>query len=246
MLANPRIIARIDIKGSRLVKGIRFEGQRVYGNAGDYIKKYYEESADEILLIDTVASLYERNSLDDIIDFSTKNSFIPATVEGGIRNISDARNILLRGADKVAVNSGAIENKILIKELSTEFGSQSIVSSIQAKKRSESNWEAFCLNGRHATGIDVLSWAKEVQSLGAGEILLSSVDCDGVGKGMDFELIKKISNNVDIPVIASSGASSIEEIKFILKNTNISGIAIGKLLHEKILSIQNIKKALDL
>jgi cyclase len=134
----------------------------------------------------------------------------------------------------------------LIKELSAEFGSQSIVSSIQAKKRSKNNWEAFCLNGRQATGIDVLAWAKEVQSLGAGEILLSSVDCDGVGKGMDFELIEKISNNIDIPVIASSGASSIEELKFIFKNTNTSGIAIGKLLHENILSIQSIKKALNL
>lgn len=246
MLTNRRIIARIDIKGSRLVKGIRFEGQRVYGDAGEFITKYYENGADEIILIDTVASLYERNNLDEIIEYSTKNTFIPVTVGGGIRSILNAKNLLKRGADKIAINTAATKNKNLIKELSEELGSQSVVLSIQAKKRSEGTWEVFCLNGRQPTGLNVLSWAKEAEFLGAGEIILSSVDQDGTEKGMDFDLIKKLTNEINIPIIASSGAHSIEEIKKIFNETNVSAIAIGKALHINNLSIRDIKKELNL
>jgi len=246
MLANQRIIARIDIKGSRLVKGIRFEGQKVYGDAGEFVKKYYDDNADEIILIDTVASLYERNSLNEIINFSTKNAFVPITVEGGIRSVFDAKQILRKGADKIALNTAATQNKNLIKELSEELGSQSVVLSIQAKKRSVDTWEVFCLNGRQPTGLDVVAWAKEVEFLGAGEIILSSVDQDGTEKGMDFDLIKKLTTIINIPIIASSGAHSIEEIKKIIEGTDVSAVAIGKSLHNNNLNIIDIKKKLNL
>ena len=242
MIANKRIIARIDMKGSRLVKGVRFEGQKVYGSAAEFVKKYYEDSADEIILIDTVASLYERNSLDEIIDYSTKNTFVPMTVEGGIRSVLDAKVILRKGADKIALNTGATQNKNLIRELSEELGSQSVVLSIQAKKRSEGTWEVFCFNGRQPTGLDVMAWAKEAQFLGAGEIILSSIDQDGTEKGMDFDLIKKLTAIIDIPVVASSGAHSIQEIKKIIEGTDVSAVAIGKALHNNNLRIMDIKK----
>ena len=244
MIANPRIIARIDIKGSRVVKGIKFEGQKVYGNANDFSKKYYEDGADEIILIDTVASLYERNSLDEVINFSTENTFIPITVEGGIKSVENGRNILRKGADKISINSSAIKNKMLIKNLSKEFGSQSVVISIQAKKRERNKWEAFYLNGREPSGYDVIEWAKETESLGAGEIILSSVDRDGTEAGMDIALIEKVSNSVKIPIIASSGANNIQEIKYIFQNTNVDAVAIGSSLHSEKMKISEIKKVM--
>jgi cyclase len=168
------------------------------------------------------------------------------TVEGGIRSVFDAKKILRKGADKIALNTAATQNKNLIKELSEELGSQSVVLSIQAKKRSVDTWEVFCLNGRQPTGLDVVAWAKEVEFLGAGEIILSSVDQDGTEKGMDFDLIKKLTTIVNIPIIASSGAHSIEEIKKIIEGTDVSAVAIGKSLHNNNLNIIDIKKKLNL
>ena len=246
MITNFRIIARIDIKGSRVVKGIKFEGQKVYGDPNELTKKYYADGADEIILIDTVASLYERNSLDEVINFSTKNIFVPMTVEGGIRSVSNGREILRKGADKIALNTAAIQKKYIIKQLSEELGSQSVVLSIQAKKRSKNIWEAFYLNGREASGLDVCAWAKEAEQLGVGEIILSSVDQDGAEKGMDLDLIKKITNLVEIPVIVSSGAHNIDEIRKVIKESNASGIAIGSALHSGNLNIKEIKKELNL
>ena len=244
MINNPRIIARIDIKGSRVVKGIKFEGQKVYGDANEISKKYYEDGADEIILIDTVASLYERNSLEKIIDFATRNIFTPITVEGGIKSVDNAKEILRKGADKISINSSAIKNKSIIENLSKELGSQSVVLSIQAKSRGPKKWESFYLNGREPSGIDVIEWAKESENLGAGEIILSSVDKDGTEMGMDFDLIKSVSDKVKIPVIASSGCSSITEIKEIFEKTNASAIAIGSSLHSEKLNIPQIKKEL--
>ena len=244
MINNPRIIARIDIKGSRVVKGIKFEGQKVYGDANEISKKYYEDGADEIILIDTVASLYERNSLEKIIDFATRNIFTPITVEGGIKSVDNAKEILRKGADKISINSSAIKNKSIIENLSKELGSQSVVLSIQAKSRGPNKWESFYLNGREPSGIDVIEWAKESENLGAGEIILSSVDKDGTEMGMDFDLIKSVSDKVKIPVIASSGCNSITEIKEIFEKTNVSAIAIGSSLHSEKLNISQIKNEL--
>ena len=246
MITNPRIIARIDIKGTKVVKGIKFEGQKVYGDANEFAKKYYDEGADEIILIDTVASLYERNSLDEVISFATKNIFIPITVDGGIKSIENGKQILRKGADKVSINSSAIKNKTIIQNLAKELGSQSVVLSIQAKKRGNNKWEAFYLNGREPSGIDVVEWAKESEALGAGEIMLSSVDQDGTESGMDVDLIAKVSESVKIPIIASSGAASIDEIRSILKNININAIAIGSSLHSGRLKISEIKNSLEI
>ena len=244
MIANPRIIARIDIKGTKVVKGIKFEGQKVYGDANEFAKKYYDDGADEIILIDTVASLYERNFLDEVISFATKNTFIPITVDGGIKSVENGKKILRKGADKISINSSAIENKSIIQELSKELGSQSVVLSIQAKRRGNNNWEAFYLNGREPSGKDVVEWAKESENLGAGEILLSSVDQDGMESGMDLDLIIKVSQAVKIPIIASSGANNLKEIKFILDETNINAIAIGSSLHSEKIKISEIKKVM--
>ena len=245
MIANPRIIARIDIKGTKVVKGIKFEGQKVYGDANEFAKKYYDDGADEIILIDTVASLYERNSLDEVISFATKNTFIPITVDGGIKSVENGKKILRKGADKISINSSAIKNKFVIQDLSKELGSQSVVLSIQAKRRGDNNWEAFYLNGREPSGKDVIEWAKEAENLGAGEILFSSVDQDGMESGMDLDLIKEVSQALKIPIIASSGANNLKEIKFILDETNINAIAIGSSLHSGRLKISEIKNYLS-
>ena len=237
-----RLISRLDVKNNKLIKSVSFEGLRVLGEINEYAKKYYNDGIDEILYIDTVASLYERNSLTEIIKKVTKNIFVPITVGGGIKNINDIKNILRSGADKIAVNSEAIRNKNFISEAAKIFGSQCIVVSIQAKIITENKWEALYLNGRESSGLDVLDWAKTVEQLGAGEIQLTSVDFDGTLKGLDFNLLTRVSDAVNIPVIGSGGARNKEEIANCLNNSNISALAIGSMLHYEKDTINNVKK----
>ena len=237
-----RIISRLDVKNNKLIKSVSFEGLRVLGEINEYAKKYYNDGIDEILYIDTVASLYERNSLTEIIKKATEDIFVPITVGGGIKNINDIKNILRSGADKIAVNSEAIRNKNFISEAAKIFGSQCIVVSIQAKIITENKWEALYLNGRESSGLDVLDWAKTVEQLGAGEILLTSVDFDGTLKGLDFNLLTRVSDAVNIPVIGSGGARNKEEIANCLNNSNISALAIGSMLHYEKDTINNVKK----
>jgi len=199
-----RIIARLDIKGPRVVKGIRFEGLRVVGDPNELAMNYYGQGADEIICIDTVASLYGRNSLKEIVGRAVREVFIPITVGGGIRSVDDARELLRIGADKIAVNTAAVKRPELITELAMAFGSQCVVVSIQAKRRSH-GWEAYTDYGREHTGLDALEWAKRAEELGAGEILLSSVDMDGTGQGYDIELIRSVVEKAGIPVIADGG-----------------------------------------
>ena len=181
-----RIIPRLDIKGPNLIKSIQFEGLRVIGDPNSFAKKYYHEGADELLYMDSVASLYGRNSLKDLVSKAAKDVFIPITVGGGIRSIETATDILRNGADKVAVNTAAVKNPKLINELVKKFGSQSIVISIEAKHTSDNKWEVFIENGRERTGLDVVKWVKQCESLGAGEILLTSIDKEGTGKVFDI------------------------------------------------------------
>lgn len=237
-----RLISRLDVKNNKLIKSVSFEGLRVLGEINEYAKKYYNDGIDEILYIDTVASLYERNSLTEIIKKATEDIFVPITVGGGIKNINDIKNILRSGADKIAVNSEAIRNKNFISEAAKIFGSQCIVVSIQAKIITENKWEALYLNGRESSGLDVLDWAKTVEQLGAGEILLTSVDFDGTLKGLDFNLLTRVSDAVNIPVIGSGGARNKEEIANCLNNSNISALAIGSMLHYEKDTINNVKK----
>ena len=195
---KPRMIARLDIKGPNLIKGIHLEGLKIVGNPNEYATKYFNEGADELLLMDSVASYYGRNNLIDVIKKAAENVFIPITVGGGIRSKEDAHKILRNGADKVALNTAAVTNPNLINDLAKIFGSQCIVISIEAKKISNDKWEVFTQNGRNKTGLDVISWVKKVISLGAGEVLLTSIDKDGT-KGFDLDLIKEFQRFVSSP-----------------------------------------------
>src|SRR6185437_12546090 len=184
-----RLIARLDIKAPNLIKGIHLEGLRVIGDPNVYARRYYEQGADELIYMDIVASLYERNSLTDIVEKATRNVFVPLTVGGGVRSVEDARKLLASGADKVGINTAAVRRPALIAEIAQRFGSQAVVLSIEAKRSSPGHWEAYTDNGREHTGLDVVAWAKRATELGAGEILLTSVDQEGTRKGLDVALV---------------------------------------------------------
>ncbi len=226
-----RLIPRLDIKGPNLVKGIHLEGVRVLGKPEQYAKYYYEDGADELLYMDVVASLYGRNSLHDIIERTAKEIFIPLTVGGGIRSIDDIKSILRAGADKVSINTAAVKTPNLIKEASHIFGSSTIVVAIEAIRQSDGNFYAFTDNGRERTELEVVNWAKTVENLGAGEIILTSVDREGTGKGFDLELISKVTKAVSIPLVAHGGAGSLEHIKEAIREGQASAISIASMLH---------------
>jgi cyclase len=226
-----RIIPRLDIKGPNLVKGIHLEGLRVLGKPEDFAKYYYENGADELFYQDVVASLYERNSLGDIITATAKRSFIPLTVGGGIRTIEDIKQALRVGADKVCINTAATKNPDFIKEAARKFGSSTIVVAIEAIQQPNGNYEAFIDNGREETGLEVIAWAKQVQELGAGEIVITSVDKEGTGKGMDLALTKQINEALEIPVIAHGGIGKMEHVKEIITEAKVDAVAIASILH---------------
>jgi len=238
-----RILARCDIKGKKLIKGLRFEGVRVIGHPWEFASRYYERGVDEIVYIDSVASLYQRNSLFELAKLSTKNIFVPISIGGGIRNIKDARNVLNSGAEKVIVNTSAIENPSLISDLSKEFGRQCVVLSVQAKKRGNS-WEAFTYYGRDPSGLDVIEWLKRAEDLGIGEAFVSSIDQDGSLLGPDFALAEATSSSVQIPVIISGGIATLDDIFKLATNSKVSGVAIGLALHKEKLDLQDIKSYL--
>ena len=226
-----RIIARLDIKGPNLVKGIHLEGLRVLGRPEDFARYYYENGADELFYQDVVASLYDRNSLNGLISNTAKEIFIPLTVGGGLRTIEDIRSVLRAGADKVCLNSAALRNPNFIKEASHIFGSSTIVIAIEAIKQSDGQYLAYTDNGREYTGVEVVSWAKKVEELGAGEIVITSVDKEGTGLGFDMELIQKVSEIISIPLIIHGGASDEEDIADAIKGGNADAIAIASILH---------------
>ncbi len=240
-----RVIARLDIKNEYVIKGIHLEGLRKVGNPNELAKKYYENGADEIVLMDAVAAYYDRNSLSDIIKKTTEEIFIPITVGGGIRTLKDIQEALNSGADKVAINTQAVREPSFLREASKIFGSQCIVSSIVAKKIDTEKWEVYTENAREPSGIDVLEWAMKVQKLGAGEIMLTSIDKEGTQKGFDIELCKVVSNTVSIPVISSGGAGSADHIRRLFKEcNNIDAVAIASILHYEVETIANIKQEL--
>ncbi len=232
---NIRIIPRIDIKGPNLVKGIHLEGLRVLGKPEDFARYYYENGADELFFQDTVASLYDRNSLHDIITKTAKEIFIPLTVGGGLRTIEDIRDVLRSGADKVSINTGAIKNPNFIREASLKFGSSTIVVAIEAIRNSDGKYYAFMDNGREHTGLEVVKWARRVEELGAGEIVITSVDKEGTGEGYDLELIRTVSEAVSIPVIAHGGASNPENIVEAIIKGKADAVAIASILHYSVM-----------
>jgi len=241
MASNIRIISRLDIKGPNLIKGIHLEGLRKLGDPNLFAKDYYEQGIDEIIYMDIVASLYERNSLLNIVRRTTEDVFIPITVGGGIRSVDDARELLCAGADKVAINTAAVKRPELIREISQKFGAQCMVLSIEAKRSIPGKWEVYYDNGREKTGIDVLEWAQMGADLGAGEILITSIDMEGTGKGFDCDLTSVISKAVSIPVIASGGIGNLAHLEEVVKIGGANAVAIAGALHYKKLTVQEIR-----
>lgn len=244
-MKKTRIIARIDVKNEFAIKGIHLEGLRKIGDPNQLAKKYYDGGIDEIIFMDSVASYYNRNSLSSVIERACENIFIPITVGGGIRTIEDIQKALNSGADKVAINTAAVKNESFIKESSQIFGSQCIVISIEALKTENEKWEVFIDNGREPTGLDVIEWAKTVEELGAGEIMLTSIDQEGTKKGFDLELNKKVSDIISIPVISSGGAGKALDILDLLEYTDVDAVAIASILHYKLCDIDYLKKYLN-
>ena len=239
-----RLVARLEVKGDHLVKGIQLEGLRKLGDPHAFARGYYEAGIDEILYLDIVASLYERNNLSHIVRRTTGDVFIPITVGGGLRSVEDVRGILQQGADKAAINTAAVKDPSLITRVAEAYGSQCMVLSIQAKRRRDGpGWEAYYDNGREHSGLDVVEWAKRGAELGAGEILLTSVDREGLGQGMDHELIRAVTAAVSVPVIAAGGAAGPDDVA-LAAGEGASAVALSSLLHYKRMEVGTLKAAL--
>jgi imidazole glycerol-phosphate synthase subunit HisF len=236
-----RIISRLDIKNNHVIKGINLEGLRKIGDPKKIIEEYYCSGIDEIIIIDSVASLYGRNNLFELIKNITKEIFVPITLGGGIRSIEDIDKALNSGADKVAINSGAIENPLLIKNASAKFGSSTIVSYIEAKKVGNNVWEPYKNCGRERSHLNLIDWIKTVQNNGCGEILLTSIDREGTELGFDIDLIDSIKDYIKKPLIISGGCGSIQDILQIKENYVDDSVAIASVLHYKKISISDIK-----
>jgi cyclase len=238
---NIRLIARLDIKGPNLIKGIHLEGLRVIGQPGEHALRYYRQGADELIYMDCVASLYGRNHLGEIVRSAVKDIFVPITVGGGVRSVDDATQILRNGADKVAINTAAVADPNLISRVAHRFGSQCMVLSIEAKQVGSDRWEVYTDNGRERTGLDVIDWVKRGVSLGAGEILLTSVDKEGTRRGFDVALVKAVSGEVSVPVIASGGMGKPEDVLDVVRDGGADAIAMADILHYKRAEIGQIR-----
>ena len=234
------------MKGPNLIKGIHLEGLREIGDPQDFATKYYNQGADELIYMDIVASLYGRRISEEIIIKASKNIFVPLTVGGGIRSISDVELLLRSGADKIAVNTAAVKNPNLLKDISTRFGSQCLVLSIEAKRQNVGKWEVYTDCGREKSGLDVIEWSQHGIKLGIGEILLTSIDNEGTNKGFDNELIKKVHEKVNVPLIVSGGFG--KNIDFLnASNSGADGIAIADSLHYEKTNINKIREyAIDM
>lgn len=242
-MSNLRLIPRLDIKGKNLIKGVHLEGLRVIGDPQEHAVKYYEAGADELIYMDVVASLYGRNNLSELISHTAQNVFVPITVGGGIRSVDDVQRLLRSGADKVAINTAAIANPGLIKEVSNRFGSQCMVLSIEAKKMSEGKWDAFTDNGRERSGLDVHEWVQQAVELGAGEVLLTSIDQEGTRNGFDLELTRSVSEIVSVPVIASGGMGSVQDLFDVVNQGKADAVAMADILHYDRMSLVEIRNA---
>ena len=238
-----RLIARLDVKGPNLIKGVHLEGLRVIGAPNDFARRYYEQGADELIYIDCVASLYGRNSLGEIVQKAAQDVFIPMTVGGGIRTVDDATHLLRCGADKVAVNTAAVANPQLISDIARRFGSQCMVLSVEAKRIAPGRWEAFTDNGREDTGLDVIDWIKRGVALGAGEVLLTSVDQEGTRKGFDVALLRAVTGEVSVPVIASGGMGSTDHLLDVVQQGQADAVAMADILHYGRATFADIRRA---
>ena len=243
MAKKIRLIARLDVKNDHLVKGIQLEGLRKLGDPHDFAADYYRQGVDELLYMDIVASLYNRNNLSAIVRRTTDDVFIPITVGGGLRSVEDVGAVLKAGADKAAVNTAALRRPGLITEIARAFGSQCMVLSIQAKRNRTwpGKWEAYYDNGRAHSGYDVVEWAKRGVALGAGEILLTSVDNEGLQQGMDLELIEAVTKAVNVPVICGGGVGCGDDIVD-AANAGADAVACAAVLHYKKETVTELKE----
>ncbi|WGV15423.1 imidazole glycerol phosphate synthase subunit HisF [Fuscovulum ytuae] len=239
-----RLIPRLDVKMEWLIKGVQMEGWRKVGDPAAYAAEYAVAGADELLFMDVVASLYERNSLHDILRNVASSVFIPMTVGGGIRTVEDVSDMLACGADKVAINTAATRNPDLITEVANRFGSQATVVSIEAVKHS-GTWMAMTDNGRNHTGRDAVKWAKEAAEKGAGEIIITSVNQDGLGTGYDIELVKLITEQVRVPVVCGGGLGTTEHLRDLVMQTDASAASIAQALHWKKLQLDDLRSTLE-
>jgi len=241
-MRNTRLIARLDIKGPNLIKGIHLEGLRVIGSPNEHARRYYQQGADELIYMDCVASLYGRNSLGDIVKSAAQDVFVPMTVGGGIRSVDNANEMLRCGADKVAVNTAVVANPDLISDISRRFGSQCMVLSVEAKCIGPDRWEVYVDNGRERTGLDVIEWVKRGVSLGAGEILLTSIDQEGTRKGFDISLVKAVTEEISVPVIASGGMGQSEDLAKVVLEGGADAVAMADILHYQRETLSDIRR----
>ena len=243
-MLTKRIIPCLDIKNGKVVKGVNFVGLKDVGDPIDLAKRYDEQCADEVVFLDITASYEERDIIKDLIKRGAKELTIPLAVGGGIRTLDDFRMILASGADKVSINSAAINNPNLIKEAANEFGVQCVVVAIDAKKRDGGGYDVYVKGGRENTGIDLIEWVTKCQELGAGEILLTSMDADGTKAGYDLEMINAVCDVVDIPVIASGGCGSIQDIVDVFEKTNCDAALVASLFHFGEATVEDVRKEL--
>jgi cyclase len=245
-MTRARLIPRLDIKGPNLIKSVHFEGLRVLGDPQEFARRYYDAGADELLYVDVVASLYGRNSLHEIIRRTANDMFVPLTVTGGVRSVEDVRDILRAGADKVGVNTAATKRPELIREISQKFGSQCMVLSIEAKAVGPRKWEAYTDNGRERTGLDVIDWIRQGVALGAGEILLTSVDREFTRSGYDEELISAVHVAVpSTPLIASGGFGTAKDAISAVRE-GADAVAIADALHYDRTELAEIRSEMEL
>ena len=238
-----RLIARLDVKGAHVVKGVQMEGLRIVGRPAELARRYAEAGADELLYIDTVASLYGRNALGPIIEEAVQGVFIPITVGGGLRGMEDVRAAFLAGADKVALNTAALRRPGLIDEVSGKYGSQALVVAVDAKRVGR-GWEAYAEGGREPTGRPAVDWAFEAVQRGAGEVLITSIDRDGTRRGFDTALVAKIAPHVPVPVCACGGMGTLEHLKDVIRNGRADAVAMASCLHYGKITFLEMRKCL--
>jgi cyclase len=244
MLAK-RIIPCLDVTGGRVVKGVHFVGLRDAGDPVELAERYNAQGADELVFLDITASSDARDIMADLVARTARRVFIPLTVGGGIRSVADARKILMSGADKVSINTAAVRRPELITELSEEFGAQAVVLAVDARRNAQGSWNVFTRGGRDDEGIDAIRWASEGEARGAGEILLTSMDTDGVQAGFDCELTRTVSRATHIPVIASGGAGKPEDFARVLTEGEADAALAASVFHYGTYTVGELKKFLE-
>ena len=244
-MLTKRIIPCLDVTAGRVVKGVNFVNLKDAGDPVELADRYNQQGADELVFLDITASSDERNTMADVVFCTARKVFIPLTVGGGIRQVSDARRILVSGADKVSVNTAAVRRPELIAELSAEFGAQAVVLAIDARRNSTGGWNVFTKGGRHDEGLDVVEWAARGQALGAGEILLTSMNTDGVQTGFDCALTRAVSRATRIPVVASGGAGKPEHFEAVLTEGEADAALAASIFHYGTYTVNDLKEYLD-